>query len=875
MRLAGARPGTRLEGLDLLPGKAFYYIGNDPGKWRTGVPQNGRVAYRDVYPGVDLIFYGSAGQLEYDLILEPHAILGRVRLRFDGARRLAVEANGDLRIESSQGVLRQKRPLVYQEIGGRRRQLAASYIVAGRDVRFAVNEYDPARRLLIDPVVVYATYFGGSADETPWAMAVDAAGDVYVTGYTDSSNYPTSPQTPANGPHGGDDVFVTKIDPTGQKLLYSVILGGNQTDHGYAIAVDSSGNAYVAGGTTSINFPTLNPSQNLNKGGWDAFVLKLDPAGNLLYSTYLGGGQRQPCGCEAWDFAYGIALDPAGTAWVTGTTWSADFPTTVNAVAPSYVPDWGDAFVSGFSSAGKLVFSTVIGGTGTDRGAAITVGSSGMLYVTGTTLSASLPVTAGAVQKGNAGYGSSQIGDGWAAKLNPRAASSTGVIVALTYLGGSSDDNVYAIAVDNAENVYLAGSTLSTDFPVTKGAYQTAFSGGSSMGDAFVSKLNSTFTSIIYSSYFGGPGDEFATGLQLDSAGDVYFAGTTTSWGLSPASLGSNPTAIQPTFNGGTNGYLAELNPTGSSILYFTFLGQGNVSFGWAMGMDAAGSLYNAFGTQSQGMPVVTPALQNTLAGGQDLFLMKIGMPALPANPVVIGSVNTAGGGTDIAQNTWIEIHGKGLAPASVAATGDTWNNAPEFASGMMPTALDGVGVNVNGKPAYIDYVSATQVNALTPLDSTTGPVQVTLNNGSHTSAAFTVNLKTVVPAFLQFGSGPYIAALHGDNSLLGPASMSVPGYTFTPAQPGETIVLYGVGFGMPASALTAGSSTQLGALPSLPVITIGGSQATVLYAGVAEPGLYQFNVTVPGSAANGDNAVIATYAGASTPSGAMISVSR
>lgn len=244
-------------------------------------------------------------------------------------------------------------------------------------------------------------------------------------------------------------------------------------------------------------------------------------------------------------------------------------------------------------------------------------------------------------------------------------------------------------------------------------------------------------------------------------------------------------------------------------------------------------------------------------------------------NPVQITRINVVAGGVNIAQNTWIEIHGTGLAPASVPAAGTTWSNAPEFASGKMPTALAGVSANVNGKPAYIYYVSATQVNVLTPLDSATGQVQVTLTNGSNTSDPFAVTMTAVAQTFLQFGAGPYIAAQHGDYSLLGPASLSVPGYTFTPAQPGETIILYGAGFGLPSGTLVAGSSTQLSPLPSEPAFQIGGLPATVVSSWLVSPGLYQFNVIVPASAANGDNPVIATYGSASTPAGAMVSVSR
>jgi hypothetical protein len=313
MRLAGAHPRARLEGLDLQPGMSSYYIGNDPRKWRTGVPQYGRVAYRDIYPGVDLVVYGSADQLEYDLILQPHSDLTRVRLRFDGAHKLAVEANGDLRIESRQGVLRQKRPLVYQEIGGARRELAGRYVVAGREVRFAVNGYDPARRLVIDPVISYATFFGGSEDDLPAGLAVDGKGNAYFAGYTHSTDFPTLPAARGNSAKGGLDAFVVKLDPAGQHILYSVILGGSSYDAATALAIDPAGNAYVTGATTSTDFPTRNAYQADNKGGWDAFVARLDASGNLTYSTYLGGGQLQPCHCSSRTYGPPNPMD-AGTA---------------------------------------------------------------------------------------------------------------------------------------------------------------------------------------------------------------------------------------------------------------------------------------------------------------------------------------------------------------------------------------------------------------------------------------------------------------------------------------------------------------------------------------------------------------------------------
>ena len=246
-----------------------------------------------------------------------------------------------------------------------------------------------------------------------------------------------------------------------------------------------------------------------------------------------------------------------------------------------------------------------------------------------------------------------------------------------------------------------------------------------------------------------------------------------------------------------------------------------------------------------------------------------------PAPPTAITSINVASGGTSSAQNTWIEIKGTGLAPPDLASTGLTWGSAPEFAAGRMPTQLRGVSVTINGKPGYIYYVRPSQVNALTPLDGSLGPVQVVLTNGSSSSGPFTVTLNTVAPAFLLSGSSKYIAATHPNGTLLGPASMSVPGYAFSPARPGETVVLYGTGFGLPSRSLVAGSSSQGGSLPVFPAIQIGGITAQVAFAGVVSPGLYQFNVVVPSSVSTGDSGVVALYGGVATPTGALISVQQ
>ena len=279
-----------------------------------------------------------------------------------------------------------------------------------------------------------------------------------------------------------------------------------------------------------------------------------------------------------------------------------------------------------------------------------------------------------------------------------------------------------------------------------------------------------------------------------------------------------------------------------------------------------AGDYFGGFASVSGNTAVIGANTRNNDQGVAYVFTSP--------QPAITGLI-VSGGGFNMAPNAWVEIYGASLAPPSVGADGLLWSSAPSFASGQMPTQLQGVSVTVNGKPAYVSFISATQVNVLTPLDSTTGAVAVTINNGTTTSPALTANVQPVSPGFLRFNDGIHIAAEHADYSLLGPASLSVPGSTFTPAKPGEIILLYGDGFGLPVSTITTGSDAQTGPLPTLPQVTIGDTMATVQYAGLISPGLYQINVVVPSTAVNGDNQVIATYAGASSPTGAMIPVSQ
>src|SRR5213596_1682462 len=331
MTFIGANPEPSVVGAEELPGKANYFIGSDPANWRTDVPTYAKVRYKNVYPGIDLIYYGNQRQLEYDFVVSPGADPRRIRLGFHGADKLEVDAQGDLVLHTATGVIRQRKPVVYQEVEGTRREIAGGYVLEGaRRVGFRVTAYDARRPLVIDPALFYSTYLGGSDSDEGFAIAVDTAGNAYVTGLTFSKNFPTTPGAfqPTPDPLAGNNAFVTKLNPTGSALVYSTYLGGNNDDQGLGIAVDAAGNAYVAGQTGSSTFPTTPGAfQRFESGGLndpDAFVTKLNPLGSaLVYSTYLGGGSR--------DHATGIALDAAGNAYVTGNTSSVQFPTTPGA----------------------------------------------------------------------------------------------------------------------------------------------------------------------------------------------------------------------------------------------------------------------------------------------------------------------------------------------------------------------------------------------------------------------------------------------------------------------------------------------------------------------------------------------------------------
>ena len=469
IRLAGSRAWQSSEGLEPTGGISNYFLGNDPKKWRTDIPHYRRVKFNSVYEGIDLEFYGNPRQLEYDLVVQAGADPKRIRLAYDGVKRIVVDRDGDLVLTTRAGLeLKQKRPRVYQEIDGRKVEVAGVYeILDRRQVAIQVAFYDAGRPLVIDPALVYSTYLGGSADETGERIAVDRQGCAYVLGATVSGDFPT--QSPYQTRKGDRDLFVSKLAANGNSLVYSTYLGGDAWDMAGGIFVDGAGYAYVAGATRSTNFPVQAPHQGAHGGGrWDAFVTKVAPAGNsLVYSTYIGG--------SADDEAEDIAVDAGGAAYVAGYTDSANYPT--QSPYQGTHRGSGDAFVTKLTPAGNaLAYSTYVGGAGVEWAWSLALDSAGSVYVTGFTTSTDFPAVS-AFQTSFRGES-----DAFVFKLSPAGDT----LVYSTYLGGTGRDDTTDMAVDAAGAAYVVGYTDSTDFPVER-PFQAAIGGGPM--DAFVVKV--------------------------------------------------------------------------------------------------------------------------------------------------------------------------------------------------------------------------------------------------------------------------------------------------------------------------------------------------------------------------------------------------
>jgi hypothetical protein len=755
LRLVGAKPDAEVTGRDELPGKANYFIGNDPKKWRTNVPTYAKVRYHDVYPGVDLEYYGSPsahGQLEYDFIVAPGADPSAIALRVGAVREppLRIDADGDLMIPANRGEIRFHKPLIYQADSGSSlvtqhgSRVQGRYILDARKrIRFRLGPYDHSKSLVIDPVLSYSTFLGGSDMDYANGIAVDASGNAYVTGYTASVDFPVvnaAQSSPGGGTCSEDgtatpcfDAFVSKLNSTGTALIYSTYLGGSDEDYGAGIAVDSSGDAYVAGYTYSTDFPVQNALQPNNAGGVDAFVTELSPDGaSLIYSTYWGGSLD--------DVGTGIAVDSNDNAYLSGYTESTEFPVTPGAFQTTYGNGAHHGFVVKFNSGGTQVgYSTYIGGSGDDYIYAAAVDSAGDAYVTGATNSTNFP-TLNAFQPNFSG---GQCGganafacfDAFVAKLNPAGSA----LLFSTYLGGSGSDYGYAIALDSSANAYVTGYTTSKDFPTTSGAFERVFGGSY---DVFVAKLNSSGSTLGYSTYLGGSGTQVAYGIAVDSNGSAYMTGY--NYG------GNFPTAnpLQAQNAGYYDAFVSVLNPTGSFLVFSTYLGGTQDDFGRGIALDPSGNVYVVGATFSTDFPTTPGSFQPSYMGGPyDAFVTVYNAPAMPLVALSPSSYDFGNQAPSSASSPQaIDLTNNGavaLTISSITASGD-FSQTNNCGSSLAPGASCTINVT------FAPKVTGSCTGSITVTDNASPATQTISLSGTGTGA-----LANLAPSSLTFSSQP------------------------------------------------------------------------------------------------------------------------
>src|SRR5574341_838493 len=783
MQLVGAKPKPNIIGLDPLPGKSHYFIGNDPKQWHTNVGQYGKVKYQSVYPGIDLVYYGNQQQLEYDLVVAPGADPKRIRLAFQGVKTITIDKDGQLVLDTGDGKLIQHKPIVYQEVDGERKVLDGRYVLKGKQqVGFQVAKYDLTKPLVIDPVLAYSTYLGGSLGDAGLAIAVDSAGSAYVTGRTYGlppvvggfdgecggpivqpwSSYGTWGGLCVNmyflsGDGGGSlsyvsDAFVTKLNPDGT-LSYSTYLGGQGDDVGTGIAVNGDGFTYVAGWTGSGNFPITAGAYDMVLNNAEGFVTKLAPDGTLqpasaqlAYSTFLGG--------SATDYAYAIAVDAAGQAYITGQTNSVDFP--VANAAQSLIGGGNDAFVAKLNAAGTgLLYSTFLGGSNTDNGRAIALSVAGdgsvNAHVTGSTASIDFPTSPGAYDT---------VANGGTDAFITRVSVDGGVFDYSTYFGGTGNDYGYGIDLDSLAsgwNVYVTGSTASTDFPTTTGSFT----------GAFVSKLDlDAGNQLVYST---NPGGSSSNAVAVTSAGNAYVAGAN-----------------------GNDAFVTQLDASGTSQVYTFPLVSSGVDVAYGVGVDGSGNAYVTGSTAGTDFPTTPGAAQPSYGGGSsDIFVSKIAVASAVKLNASAHSVNEADG------TVTITVERIGSLDGAISV---------DYAT------ADGIGSNPAQQPS--DYTQTTGTVSFADQEGGSKTFTVSINNDTlvEASETFTVTLSNPVGnAYLNSPGSAVVTIADNDPGVGFSAAAYTVGEgagvaTITVTRSGTTVGAITVDYGTSDGSATAGS---------------------------------------------------------------------
>jgi len=724
LQLMGSNSNPQIVGAEKLTSSSNYLLGNVPRRWHSHIPQYSQVRYRRIYPGTDLIYYGRQQHLEYDFVVSPGADPSRIQFQVRGASQLTLEDSGDLLLHVNGGNVRLHAPRVYQPLGSHQKLIAGNFRLLNRDtVGFDIGKYDRARALVIDPQLSYSTYLGGTGTESNPKVAVDSSSNIYVTGSTTSTDFPL--QRPFQGTRkGAQNIFISKLNAAGTALIHSTYLGGTGSDTNAGMAVDLNGRVFVVGSTTSTDFPTTSnafqpalPPGAAGPSHVFASWLKADGSG-LLYSTYLAG--------TSTDVASGMAFGSVGRIFVTGLTQSTNFPTTAGVLQPSNAAGLSVFFASKLdmtqSGAASLLYSTYLGGSsagGVAVGGGIAVDSGANAYVTGGTSYTNFPVVNALQPTLKGGI------DAFVTKLGPAAAAPP---LYSTFLGGSGDDIGNAIVVDTSGNAYIAGSTTSGDFPVAGTApFQSSSSGGT---DAFLTKVSSNGTSLVYSTYLGGSAADTALALTVNAGQDVVVAGSTQSSNFKTTN------SIQG-FGGSTDAFVARFNTTGQAE-YSSFLGGSADDRGTGVALNSSGSVFVAGDTSSANFPLVHP-FQGTKNGATNAFvselvpLLNLGMTAtVSPNPVGVG--NPASFAFVIKNNS------------TETATGVTFTDTLPTNGGKFITALPSQGACAppSGTPLTLNCnvgsiaPSATATVTVQLSAATAGQITTTGTAGTATASATT-----------------------------------------------------------------------------------------------------------------------------------------
>jgi hypothetical protein len=823
MQLEGASLTATPIGEEKLSGTVNYFIGNDPARWRTRIPTYAKVRYPSIYPGIDLVYYGNHLELEYDFVVAPGADANKIRLRFSGLKHVRRAANGDLVLSVERGDARFRSPEIYQLVQGQRVPVGGEFaLAADGEVRFRLGRYDHSRPLVIDPVLIYSSFLGGGNEagaDTANAIAVDPSGAAYIAGVA-TPDFPVTPGVfqpqDSGGPPDYANGFITKLNAGGTALVYSTYLGGSGVGGIGAIAIDAAGDAYVTGTTLSTDFPvTPGAFQTTNKAaanqGVTSFVTELDPTGAaLVYSSYLGGsGIFNNTNGGHGDVGDGIAVDSTGGAYVIGYTYSTDFPvtpgalqTTNNAAARGQT----NAFITKVNATGTaLVYSTYLGGSGLssfgvggspiDTGAGIAVDSDGNAYIVGSAASTDFPVTQGAFQTTN-NAAALPAANAIVAKLNPAGTA----LVYSTYLGGSGGSTGTGLAADAFGNAYVAGYAAS-DFPVSSTAFQTTNKSANGY-NAFITKLNSAGSALIYSTYLGGSGDacinqsstlggcgptaDWATGIAIDSSGDAYVTGYTDSSSF-PVTQGAfqtvNNDQVQPYYEnsvGGYNAFVTELNASGTALVYSTYLGGNGFGPGgsgeaivsecggsgvygdqaFALALDSASNVYVTGGACSSDFPITSNAFQTTIPAWTSAFVAKLDLPVGPplmgTSTLLTASATSATTGTNITLTATVTPASGTAVPTGIVTFLDgtttlgtgTLNTLGQatYATTQLPVGADSITAVYGGDTNFNGNISA----AVTVTISAPPPPEFSLSinpgSGTETSSTPATASITVTP---------------------------------------------------------------------------------------------------------------------------------